>query len=413
MTIIDFSADSAQRQLVSELDRRFQAGIARRAAAADQDAAMPAENWKDIVDSGYLRLFHPPGRGGLGVDGVTQAMAMESLGRACGSTYWSATMSTLVCGNLISTYGNLAKHGHLVESILSGDQIGCFAVVERSSGSDPETYQTVVRATGHGYVINGEKARITNAPNAGIAVVIARLDEAPRGEGAGWCLAFVDLRQQGVRRYELPSLGLRAMPWGGLIFNDTPVGADDVIPLEPEEFPESMAWGWLFISISSIAIAQSALSASTDHASRQVAFGRPLAHMPAVHALLADMSADVAAARLLAWRAAWHCGEGRSATQLLAMLKPFATEMAVRVTQHAVQIHGSWALTRDHLVERLYRDAPMNVIGGFSSNRLRELVAEGMGLGASRHAPFDWLAPTGLGADPGQCSTTTVAQLGA
>jgi alkylation response protein AidB-like acyl-CoA dehydrogenase len=410
---MDFSLDPPHREFVSELDRRFQAGIARRAAAADRDGAMPPENWADIVDSGYLRVFHSKAIGGLGVDGVTQAMVMESLARACSGTYWSATMSTLLCGKLISTYGNPSVHGHLIDAILRGDQLGCFAVVERAAGSDPATYQTLVRKSGNEYVIEGEKARITNAPNADIAVVLARLEEARRGDGPGWCYAFVNLRQEGVRRYKLPNMGLRAMPWGGLIFEDARINKDDVVPVALAEFPDGMAWGWLFISISSIAIAESALAASLEHASQQTSFGRPLAHMQGIQARLAEMRAEVDAARLTAWRASWHRGEGRSARQLIGMLKPYATEMAVRVTQQAVHIHGSWGLTRDYLIERLCRDAPMNVIGGFAASRLREVVAEGMGIGQAQYAPFDWLAPTGLVTDPGGTATTSLAQLGA
>jgi alkylation response protein AidB-like acyl-CoA dehydrogenase len=267
-------------------------------------------------------------------------------------------------------------------------------VVELTSGSDAGTYTTTVRRDGAGYVIDGEKARITNATNADLAVVFARL----AGHETGWCYAFVDLRQPGVHTYPMPHLGLRAMSWGGLVFEQARVDPRDVVPIPLAKFAEGMAWGWLFISIAAIAIAESALACSVEHARRQVAFGRPLAHMEAVQAALAEMRVEIDAARLLAYRCAWHRAEGRLVQDLVGMLKPYATEMAVRVTQRAVQIHGSWGLTPGYPVERLYRDAPMNVIGGFASNRLRELVAQHLGL-ATTYQQFDWLAPTGLGQD--------------
>lgn len=408
---MDFSLGKAQLQLVEELDRRFQAGIARRAVDADREERVPPESWREIVESGYLRLFHSKEIGGLGVDGVTQAMAMESLARACSGTYWSATMSTLLCGKLISTYGSIERHRRLLEPIFSGEQLGCFAVVERTSGSDAGTYRTMVRQQGDEYVISGQKARITNAPNADLAVVLSRLEDTPGGNNPGWCFAFVNLRQEGVRRFKIPSMGLRAMPWGGLIFEEARIPKHDVIPVPFKEFAEGMAWGWLFISISSIAIAESALRASIQHASEQISFGRPLGHMQGIQAMLADMRAEIDATRLMAWRAAWHRGEGRSARELIAMLKAHSTEMAVRVTQSAVQIHGSWGLTRDLLIERLYRDAPMNVIGGFASNRLRELVADSMGLDSSPYEPFDWLSPAGLAHEPGELPATSLARV--
>jgi alkylation response protein AidB-like acyl-CoA dehydrogenase len=120
--------------------------------------------------------------------------------------------------------------------------------------------------------------------------------------------------------------------------------------------------------------------------------------------MLADMRTEIDAARLLALRATWHRGEGRSARELIGMLKPYATELAVRVTQWAVQIHGSWGLTRDLQIERLYRDAPMNLIGGFAPSRLREWVADSMGLESSPYEPFDWLTPAGLAEDPSELS---------
>jgi alkylation response protein AidB-like acyl-CoA dehydrogenase len=209
----------------------------------------------------------------------------------------------------------------------------------------------------------------------------------------------VDLRQECVRTYDMPHIGLRAMPWGGLVFDDAHVGAKNVVSLRLEQFPEGMAWGWLFISIAAIAIAESALQSAVDQARSQFAFGRVLGHMEAVQSALAQTRAEIDAARLLAYRCAWHRTEGRLVQDLVGMLKPYATEMAVRATIRAVQVLGSRGLTPGNTVERLYRDAPMNVIGGFASNRLRELVAQLIGLPPT-YQPFDRLDGTGLDLDP-------------
>ncbi|MCW7945660.1 hypothetical protein AAW14_27575 [Streptomyces hygroscopicus] len=384
---------------VSEFPRRF-AGIAARASDADLSGQLPAPNWPDVVDSGYLRVFHPVAVGGTAVDGVSQVAAMESLALACPSTYWSATMSTLLCGKLIHRYGELATHRPLLEALLSGRKLGAFAVVERTAGSDAGTYRTTVsKGRDGGLVISGEKARITNAPTGDLAVVLARLDERVDRDGHGWCFAFVDLGQPGVERYPMDHMGLRAMPWGGLRFDRAHVAPHDVVPVPYAEFAEGMAWGWLFISVSSIAIAEAALRACVTHARSHVSFGRPLGHMEGVQAQLARLRTEIDAARLLAQRVAWHRAAGRSARDEIAMLKAYATELAVAATQSALQIHGARALQPGHPVERLYRDAPMNVIGGFASNRLRELIAEGMGTGHAVYRPFDWLSGTGLDED--------------
>ncbi|MGW4809490.1 acyl-CoA dehydrogenase family protein [Kitasatospora sp. NPDC004272] len=378
-------------------------GIAERAAETDATGLIPEQNWQDIRDSGYLRLFHSREIGGSGADPLTQTLAMEALARACPGTYWSATVSTLLCVKLIATYGDPVRHARLIGPLLSGERLACFAVVEATAGSDSGTFRTTVRPAGpdgDGFLITGEKSRITNAPTADLAVVLSRREKAPGDDGPDWCLAFVDLHQAGVERYEIPHMGLRGMPWGGIVLSGARVGADDVLPVPIEELSETMAWGWLKNSFAAIGVAEAALDASVRHARSRVSFGRPLAHMEGVQAQLAESRAQIDAARLLALRAAYERAAGRSARDLIAMVKVYSTEMAVQVAARAVQIHGASGVTKGHEVERLYRDAQMNVIGGFTSNRLREQVAEDLGLGPAVYHAFDWVAPTGLGHDP-------------
>jgi alkylation response protein AidB-like acyl-CoA dehydrogenase len=378
-------------------------GIASRAAETDATGAIPARNWRELADSGYQRLFHPEALGGTGADSAEQVAAMEALARACPSTYWSATVSALLCAKLIAAYGDPVAHGPLLRSLLSGQRLAAFGVVETSAGSDAGTYRTTVRPAGppgSGFAVSGEKSRITNAPDADLAVVLARRERGPGDEGPDWCLAFVDLHQAGVHRYAIPHMGLRGMPWGGIVFTDAAVAEADVVAVPLDELSEGMTWGWLLVAVAAIGIAESALAASVSHARERVSFGRPLAHMEGVQAQIALSRAEIDAARLLAGRAAAERTAGRSARSLIAMLKIYATEMAVGVTERAVQIHGASGVTGGHEVERLYRDAQMNVIGAFASNRLRELVAEHLGLGPAVYAPFDWVRSAGLALDP-------------
>ncbi|NEA34961.1 acyl-CoA dehydrogenase family protein [Streptomyces sp. SID13031] len=371
------------------------AAIAARAAQTDATSSIPAESWQDLVDTGYLGLFHPEHLGGSGADAATQVRAMEALGRACSGTYWAATVSSLLCGNLLATYGN-ERHHELIRSLATGERLAAFAIVETAAGSDAGTYKTLVRRTDSGYSISGEKSRITNAPRADLAVTLARRDKPAGDDGPDWCLAFVDLDQPGVRRYDIPHMGLRGMPWGGIVYTDAHVDEANVIPVPFTELAEGMTWGWLLVSVAAVATAESALAASVRYARQRVSFGRPLAHMEGIQAQLADSRTQIDAARLLAQSCAAERVSGNSARQLIGMLKIYATEMAVEVTQRAVQIHGAAGVTEGHEVERYYRDAQMNVVGAFATNRLREQIAEGLGLGPAVYRPFDWLTPTGL-----------------
>jgi len=353
------------------------AGIAARAAQVDATGTIPTENWQELVASGYFGVFHPAELGGTGGDAATQLAAMEALARACSGTYWTATVSALLCGNLLRTYGN-EKHHDLVRSLVTGERLAAFAIVETAAGSDASTYQTLVRRTGDGFTINGEKSRITNAPRADVAVTLARRERLEGDDGPEWCLAFVELDQPGVRRYEIPHMGLRGMPWGGIVYTDAHVDEANVIPVPFTELAEGMTWGWLLVSVAAIATAESALAASVRHANERVSFGRPLAHMEGVQAQLAESRAQLDAARVLALRAATQRVAGHSAKDLIGMLKVYATELAVEITQRAVQIHGATGVTIGHEVERHYRDAQMNVVGAFATNRLREQLAENL-----------------------------------
>ncbi|MFK4088350.1 acyl-CoA dehydrogenase family protein [Kribbella sp. NPDC020789] len=353
------------------------AGIAARAAQVDATGTIPTENWQELVASGYFGVFHPAELGGTGGDAAAQLAAMETLARACSGTYWTATVSALLCGNLLRTYGN-EKHHDLVRSLVTGERLAAFAIVETAAGSDASTYQTLVRRTGDGFTINGEKSRITNAPRADIAVTLARRERLEGDDGPEWCLAFVELDQPGVRRYEIPHMGLRGMPWGGIVYTDAHVDEANVIPVPFTELAEGMTWGWLLVSVAAIATAESALAASVRHANERVSFGRPLAHMEGVQAQLAESRAQLDAARVLALRAATQRVAGHSAKDLIGMLKVYATELAVEITQRAVQIHGATGVTIGHEVERHYRDAQMNVVGAFATNRLREQLAENL-----------------------------------
>lgn len=364
-----------------DFDRRFR-GIAARAGATDLSGEMPKGNWQDVVDSGYLRLFHSKDIGGSAADGVTQVTAMECLAKACPSTYWTATMSTLVCGKLLSTHGDPGLHQGLMDGLFSGQLIGCLAVSERGSGGDATTFGTSVRPSKTGYLITGWKDRVINASHADLAVVLARQDQGGDDSDRGWCIAFVDLRQDAVRRYATPGIGLRGASWGGLVFEDAHVPPGGVIPVVYEDYLDGTTWSWLLSSVCSIAIAESALTDSVAHAAEHVFEGRPTSGKESIQAMLAGMRCEIDAARHVAWRAGWLQLHGQPDNRLLAMLKVYAGEMAVRATERAVHIHGSWGLIRGHPVERLGRDARMNLMGGLPPHRLRELVAQGMGMGA-------------------------------
>jgi alkylation response protein AidB-like acyl-CoA dehydrogenase len=396
--MMNLTPTDEQRALAHRFDRVCQERIAPRAREADRSGAIEADTWNDLAESGYLGLFHPREVGGSGADGVTQGLAMESLARACASTFWAASISTALCGKMLHDLCAPRHHDAWLRPIVAGQAIGCFAATEQGAGSDPGSYRTAVREKAGGLRLHGEKSRVSNACVADVAVVLARLEKA---SGAGLCYVVVDLRREGVRRREQPKLGLSAMSWGTIAFDDLEVAAEDVITdISMDRTLHAVEWGQLLQTWCAIGIAEAALDASRDYVTQRCAFGRPIAHLPVVHGRLAEMRAEIDAARLLAMEVSWRKGRGEIAREAVIMAKIYATEMAVRVADLAMRTFGGWGYSRDHVVERLYRDSLANVPAGLPTDRLRELLACGMvGVDPWVYEPFDWLGPAGLRID--------------
>ena len=385
----------ADQTFAREFTRHCQEHIAPLARAADQRRGCSAAGWQAVVDSGYLRLFHPAQWGGTGAGGVRQALAMEALAQACAGTFWAASISSILCGKLLHDLCGAQQQARWLPRIVAGDALGCFAATERGAGSDPASYRTTLRRSGDGYRLYGEKARVSNATTADVAVVLARREAA---DDPRLCYAVVDLRQPGVLRREQPKLGLQAMSWGSLEFHGVPLDDGDVIlDASIDQTLRSVEWGQLIQTMCAIGLTSAALAASREYALQRRAFGRPIAHMQVVHARLADTLAELDAARLLALAAAHDKAEGRSVREPVIMAKIYATEMAVRCADRAMRTFGGSGYSTEHIVERIYRDSLANVPAGLPTDRLRELIACPLvGADPWAYPPFDWLTPAGL-----------------
>lgn len=395
---MDFALTDHQREFKLRFDRLCGERIAPRAGEVDRTGIVPKESWTELAEAGYLALFHAPQWGGCSADGITQGLAMESLARACASTFWSVSISTLLCGKMLSELCGPVQHERWLKPIVAGRVTGCFAATEDAAGSDPGSYRTTLFETKDGLRLRGEKSRISNAGTADVAVVLAR-----RGDpgGAALCYVVVDLSRRGVQRRELPKLGLHGMSWGTLRFDDVAIAADDVIvDASVEKTLHVVEWGQLLQTWCAIGLASAALAVCREYVTSRLAFGRPIAHLELVHSRLADMHAELEAARLLALEVSWIKGEGRVARDLVFMAKIYATEMAVRVTDLAMRTFGGWGYSRERPIERLHRDSLANIPAGLPTDRLRELLACAMvGVDPWVYEPFDWLGPAGLRLD--------------
>ncbi|MCU0656703.1 MAG: acyl-CoA/acyl-ACP dehydrogenase [Polyangiaceae bacterium] len=384
-----------QRALLEGIERTCRERIAPRAAEAEARGAVPAASWKDLASCGYLGLFHPTSWGGHGGDGEAQARAMESLARACASTFWAASISSVLCGKMLYNLCTPEHQWRWLRPILAGEKIGCFAASEDGAGSDPGSYRATVRRTPRGLRLTGVKSRISNASTADVAVVLARIED---GGHAGLCYAVVDLRRRGIRREELPHVGLKAMSWGSLCFEGVELEEHEVIRgASVERTLITVEWGQLMQAWSSIGLASAALEACGDHMKRREAFGRPIAHLPVLQARLARMRAEIDAARLLTTEVSRRKARGQAAREAVLIAKIHATEMAVRCADDAMRTLGGWGFSPRYPVERIYRDSLANVPAGLPTDRLREMLGCALvDVSPWSYEPEGWLAGAGL-----------------
>lgn len=374
---MDFSTDPGDLAAASAFDRFCQQRIAPRAKAVDQGMSIPTENWADLHEMGFFKMHYPESVGGLDVSWEVRAMAQESLAKACAATFLSTGASTGLFGAPLFAFGSDRQKDRWLKPLLNNEIIGCFALSEPDAGTDVQGIRTSARKTDKGWVLKGEKALITNAPCADVGIVMAYTDKAATVGGV--TMFVVDLKTTGVTRTRAyKKMGLRGSETGGLVFEDVELGPEAVVGEVGQGFMQAMKTleqGRVGMCHFAIGIAEAAYDASRKYATERKAFGKPIARLQAVHFKIADMKIEIDGARLMARQCAWRQQRGEHLGARASVAKIYATEMAVRVTDAAVQVHGGWGYTDDTIVERLYRDARLGPIGEGTSEIQRELIA--------------------------------------
>jgi alkylation response protein AidB-like acyl-CoA dehydrogenase len=361
---MDLKITDDERQAADAFDKFCQQKLAPRAAKADEDARLPKENLGDLKEMGFFDLFYPEPYG-THASWVLRAMAEESLAKACASTFLSAGATIGLCGAPIYHFGNDEQKARWLKPIIALQKIGCFGLTEPGCGTDAASIKTRAKRDGKRWILNGEKALITNAPIADVAVVFAVTDP---GAGVGGVTMFgVDLNKAGVTKSApYKKLGLKASPTGGLTFEDVELRDEDVIGEVGQGFIHAMQTlelGRIGMCHFGIGIAEAAYDCARKYAAERTAFGRPIARLQAIHFKIADMKIEIDGARLMARQCAWRKSQGEHLGALASVAKTYACEMAVRVADAAVQFHGG------------LRDARLGPIGEGSSEIQRELIA--------------------------------------
>ncbi len=370
-----------EQQMVQALARDFaEQEVKPIAAECDRDARFPHATVKRMGELGLMGIVIPEKLGGAGADTLTYVLALEEVAVACAShAVIMSVNNSLVC-EPVYRFGSPEQHERFLAPMASGKGLGCFALTEPQAGSDARNQATLARRDGDHYVLNGRKIFVTNGRESTIALTFAQTDPAKAHHGIS---AF--LVEKGTPGFLVPKveekLGIRASDTAEFVFEDCRVPVANRVGSEGEGFKVAMKaidGGRIGIAGQAIGIARAALEASVAYAKERKSFGVPIGEHQQIQWMLADMATAIDAARLLMWRAATLKDRGQPYGTAASMAKLFASEMAMRVTTDAIQVHGGHGYIREYPVERFFRDAKITQIYEGTSQIQRLVIARAL-----------------------------------
>ncbi|HXU00518.1 MAG TPA: acyl-CoA dehydrogenase [Polyangia bacterium] len=358
--------------------------IAPRAAEIDRSHVFPRDIFSRLGDLGLLGVMLPEKWGGVAMDALSYAVALEEIARACASTAVAMSVQcSLVCAPILHE-GNDPQRARWLPDLAAGRKIGCFALSEPEAGSDAKAQRTRAEKTktadGERWVLNGTKNFITNAPVADVMLVFATTDPTKGSRGITAFLVPMDTPGLKVGKDD-DKLGIRGARSAQVFLTDCAVGDDARLGPEGDGFKIAMRaleGGRIGIAAQALGIARAAFEDATRYALERKTFGQPIAEHQAIQFKLADMRTEVDGARLLLWRAAVTKDRGGRYGRDASMAKLFASEVANRVAKEALQIFGGYGYLTDFPAERHYRDAKITEIYEGTSEIQRLVIASAL-----------------------------------
>ncbi|HST15484.1 MAG TPA: acyl-CoA dehydrogenase family protein [Gaiellaceae bacterium] len=360
---MDFELSDEQR-LIRQTARSFcDAEIAPHAAEWDRAEAVDREIVGRLASLGFLAAALPEEHGGLGLDMVSYTLLVEELGRADSNIRGIVSVSNGLYGKSIARWGTPEQQARLLPPLAAGEELGCYALTEPGAGSDPGSLETRAERDGDGYLLRGQKVFITLGSWATWALVFARTGEpGPRGIT---CFVVPTAADGFEARPIKGKLGLRAQDTAELHLDGVRVEADAVLGEVGGGFKVAMSaldHGRISLGAGCVGIAQGCLDAAVAYTTERRQFGRSIASFQLVQELLADIAVETEAARLLVWRAAATADRGERYTVEASYAKYFASEVAVRAANAALQAHGGYGYVDEYPVGKYLRDARVTTL---------------------------------------------------
>ena len=378
---MDFMLSSEQEKLQARAQALAAGEIATRAAEVDRSEDYPWDNVTLLKDAGFFGMTIPKAYGGQGLSYLDAVLVVEEMAKACAVTGRITVEANMGAIGIIMAYGSEAQKKLAAEMVLSGDK-PAICITEPQAGSAATEMSSRADQLGNSYVLNGKKHWITGGGVSRLHVVFARVfNTAGDEQGIGGFIVIRDESQGLTSGRREQSMGLRGIPEREIVMQDMVVDADMLV-LPPRGLNKGfadlmLAYNSQRVGAATVAlgIAEGAYRLALNYVQDREQFGRPLDEFQGLQWMLADMSIGLAAARSLIHRAA-ICPEGEFPDALeAAQAKIFASEMAIRVTNDALQLFGAAGYSRANPLERMVRDARMFTIGGGTAQILRTQVA--------------------------------------
>jgi alkylation response protein AidB-like acyl-CoA dehydrogenase len=348
--------------------------------ARDSTMAFPHEQVRRMAEMGFLGMMCSPQYGGGGMDTLSYVLAMEEISKVDNScSVLMSVNNSLVCWGL-ELYGTDAQKERYLSKLASGEWIGSFCLSEPEAGSDATHQRTTAVDMGDYYLLNGTKNWITNGGSSQVHLVMAQTH--PEKGSRGINALIVETAWDGVQiGAKEDKLGIRSSDTHSILYSDVKVPKENRIGEDGFGFKfamKTLAGGRIGIAAQALGIAGGAYELALEYSKQRETFGKPIHQHQAIAFKLADMATEIEAAKLMVYRAAWLKDQGKDYNTASAMAKLYASDVAMRTTIEAVQVHGGYGFVKEYHVERLMRDAKITQIYEGTSEVQRMVISRGI-----------------------------------
>jgi len=370
---VDFNLTEQQEMFQKEVRKFAEAELTPLVDIMDKQNDFPHEIRPKLAAMNLYGIPFDPIYGGAGSDYMSLVLAMEEVAKVLAPMAIHLQLGNVTCDRFNKLATEEQKKEYMIP-ICEGKKVVCFCFTEPDTGSNPKMIKTTARLDGDGYVLNGTKRFITNAPFADAALIFAKDDEGDIS------LFLVEGDRKGFSTdKKMDKLGLRGTELSDVILEDVRIPRENLLGGKGGKFDalkDAMTIGKMCLSAQCVGLMQASLDEAIKYAMHRMHFDEPIFDLQAIHWLLAEMASRLEAARWLTYRAAFLKDQGMDTIKDMAITKLFVTQTAVDVCRWGMQVHGAYGISKEYKIERLYRDAKMYELLEGTSEIQRELIVK-------------------------------------